>query len=68
MDPASTPALQCALASSLMSAGLHYLLYIFTFFYMNIVFAGTVVDTGVCSPCEFDFFLNSHAGIQGTVG
>ncbi|GAX75594.1 hypothetical protein CEUSTIGMA_g3038.t1 [Chlamydomonas eustigma] len=30
------------------------------------VLPGTVVDTGICSPCEFDFFLNSHAGIQGT--
>ncbi|KAJ3210544.1 hypothetical protein HDU67_005209 [Dinochytrium kinnereticum] len=28
--------------------------------------AGTVVDTGVVHPFEFDFFLNSHAGIQGT--
>ena len=26
--------------------------------------AGTVVDTGICHPFEFDFFLNSHAGIQ----
>ncbi|CAM9446567.1 unnamed protein product [Chrysoparadoxa australica] len=28
--------------------------------------AGTVVDTGVCHPGEFDFYLNSHAGLQGT--
>jgi len=27
---------------------------------------GTVVDRTICSPYEFDFFLNSHAGIQGT--
>ncbi|KAJ3106785.1 eukaryotic translation initiation factor 2C, 2 [Phlyctochytrium bullatum] len=28
--------------------------------------AGTVVDTGVVHPFEYDFYLNSHAGIQGT--
>ena len=28
--------------------------------------AGTVVDTQVCHPTEFDFYLLSHAGIQGT--
>jgi hypothetical protein len=27
---------------------------------------GTVVDTHITSPYEFDFFLQSHAGIQGT--
>ena len=27
---------------------------------------GTVVDSGICHPYEFDFYLNSHAGIQGT--
>ncbi|XVE59479.1 hypothetical protein DITRI_Ditri05aG0049200 [Diplodiscus trichospermus] len=27
---------------------------------------GTVVDTGICHLTEFDFYLNSHAGIQGT--
>jgi eukaryotic translation initiation factor 2C len=26
---------------------------------------GTVVDTGICHPTQFDFFLNSHAGLQG---
>ncbi|KAI9327303.1 Piwi domain-containing protein [Zopfochytrium polystomum] len=30
------------------------------------VMAGTVVDTGVVHPFEFDFYLNSHAGLQGT--
>jgi eukaryotic translation initiation factor 2C len=28
--------------------------------------AGTVVDTGVVHPFEYDFYLNSHAGLQGT--
>ncbi|KAG0338651.1 hypothetical protein BG000_003640 [Podila horticola] len=28
--------------------------------------AGTVVDTGVVHPFEFDFYLQSHAGLQGT--
>ena len=27
---------------------------------------GTVVDTSICHPTEFDFYLNSHAGSQGT--
>jgi len=26
---------------------------------------GTVVDTGITHPSQFDFFLNSHAGLQG---
>ncbi|KAK4775311.1 hypothetical protein SAY86_010246 [Trapa natans] len=30
------------------------------------ILPGTVVDRGICHPSEFDFFLNSHAGIQGT--
>ncbi|KAJ3042407.1 eukaryotic translation initiation factor 2C, 2 [Rhizophlyctis rosea] len=28
--------------------------------------AGTVVDTGVVHPTQFDFYLNAHAGLQGT--
>ncbi|XP_048424948.1 protein argonaute 5 isoform X2 [Pyrus x bretschneideri] len=27
---------------------------------------GTVIDTQICHSTEFDFYLNSHAGIQGT--
>ncbi|XP_011037293.1 PREDICTED: protein argonaute 5-like [Populus euphratica] len=30
------------------------------------ILPGTVVDTKICHPTEFDFYLNSHAGIQGT--
>ncbi|GAY33521.1 hypothetical protein CUMW_275360 [Citrus unshiu] len=30
------------------------------------ILPGTVVDTQICHPKEFDFYLNSHAGIQGT--
>lgn len=28
------------------------------------VVPGTVVDSGICHPYEFDFFLNAHAGLQ----
>ncbi|KAJ3207338.1 Eukaryotic translation initiation factor 2C [Entophlyctis luteolus] len=28
--------------------------------------AGTIIDSGVTHPSEFDFFLYSHSGIQGT--
>jgi hypothetical protein len=28
------------------------------------VLTGTVVDTKICHPSEFDFYLCSHAGIQ----
>ncbi|KAI7727780.1 hypothetical protein M8C21_013164 [Ambrosia artemisiifolia] len=30
------------------------------------ILPGTVVDTKICHPVEFDFYLCSHAGIQGT--
>ncbi|KAJ4832122.1 argonaute 5 [Turnera subulata] len=30
------------------------------------ILPGTVVDTKICHPKEFDFYLNSHAGIKGT--
>ncbi|CAN0916560.1 Protein argonaute 5 [Linum grandiflorum] len=30
------------------------------------ILPGTVVDTQICHPTQFDFYLNSHAGIQGT--
>ncbi|CAG8771735.1 12361_t:CDS:2, partial [Acaulospora morrowiae] len=29
-------------------------------------FPGTVVDSGITHPFEFDFFLQSHSGIKGT--
>lgn len=30
------------------------------------VMPGTVVDQTICSPRDYDFFLNSHAGLLGT--
>ncbi|KAK1582085.1 hypothetical protein Q3G72_011699 [Acer saccharum] len=30
------------------------------------ILPGTVVDTDICHPKEFDFYLNSHAGQKGT--
>lgn len=30
------------------------------------VFPGTVVETGICHPTEWDFYLMSHGGLQGT--
>jgi len=30
------------------------------------ILPGTVVDQRICHPTEFDFYLCSHAGIQGT--
>ncbi|GAX81360.1 hypothetical protein CEUSTIGMA_g8791.t1 [Chlamydomonas eustigma] len=30
------------------------------------IMPGTVVDRTICSPVHYDFFLNSHAGLQGT--
>jgi len=35
-------------------------------FYYSVI--GTVVDTKICHPTEFDFYLCSHAGIQVKVG
>jgi len=32
----------------------------------NNIPAGTVVDTNICHPSQYDFYLCSHAGIQGT--
>ena len=29
-------------------------------------FPGTVVETGITHPFEFDFYLQSHPGLQGT--
>ncbi|KAL5224356.1 hypothetical protein ABZP36_010995 [Zizania latifolia] len=30
------------------------------------ILPGTVVDSNICHPTEFDFYLCSHAGVQGT--
>lgn len=30
------------------------------------ILPGTVIDTKICHPTEFDFYLCSHAGIKGT--
>ncbi|DBA92483.1 TPA: hypothetical protein ACH3X1_002716 [Trebouxia sp. C0004] len=30
------------------------------------ILPGTLIDRDICHPTEFDFYLNSHAGIQGT--
>ncbi|XP_063944952.1 protein argonaute 10-like [Daucus carota subsp. sativus] len=30
------------------------------------ILPGTVVDSKICHPTEFDFYLYGHAGIQGT--
>ncbi|XP_068653679.1 protein argonaute PNH1-like isoform X2 [Aristolochia californica] len=30
------------------------------------ILPGTVVDSKICHPTEFDFYLCSHAGVQGT--
>ena len=32
----------------------------------GVLTAGVLVDSGICHPTEFDFYLNSHAGVQGT--
>ncbi|KAI7730292.1 hypothetical protein M8C21_004506 [Ambrosia artemisiifolia] len=31
---------------------------------VEIILSGTVVDSKICHPIEFDFYLCSHAGIQ----
>ena len=31
---------------------------------INLLSVGTVVDSKICHPTEFDFYLCSHAGIQ----
>lgn len=31
---------------------------------LNVSSVGTVVDSKICHPTEFDFYLCSHAGIQ----
>lgn len=36
----------------------------FTKIRMYLLLAGTVVDSKICHPTEFDFYLCSHAGIQ----
>lgn len=36
----------------------------FPFTKLVISWSGTVVDTTICHPTEFDFYLCSHAGIQ----
>ncbi|KAG4995684.1 hypothetical protein JHK82_026508 [Glycine max] len=36
------------------------------YFLPSNVLIGTVVDSKICHPTEFDFYLCSHAGIQGT--
>lgn len=32
--------------------------------WLIVMSVGTVVDTGICHPREFDFYLCSHAGIK----
>ena len=34
----------------------------------NNIPAGTVVDTHICHPSQYDFYLCSHAGIQVCIG
>lgn len=36
------------------------------FFIHGFPLLGTVIDTDIVSPNGFDFYLNSHAAIQGT--
>ena len=32
----------------------------------GVLTAGVLVDSDICHPTEFDFYLSSHAGVQGT--
>ena len=32
----------------------------------DVLAAGVLVDSDICHPTEFDFYLNSHSGVQGT--
>jgi hypothetical protein len=41
---------------------IHLFIFIQIFFFA----LGTVIDTDIVSPNGFDFYLNSHAAIQGT--
>jgi eukaryotic translation initiation factor 2C len=59
------------LAIYVLKGALIYLLFIFSnsLCYLNsfldfFCFSGTVVDSKICHPTEFDFYLCSHAGIQ----
>ncbi|KAI3981946.1 hypothetical protein MKX01_018852 [Papaver californicum] len=48
---------------------LHVLFLAFSSLFIEqlcVSYAGTVVDSKICHPTEFDFYLCSHAGIQGT--
>ena len=37
---------------------------VFDEYFWDVPVLGTVFDTHICHPTEFDFYLNSHAGIQ----
>lgn len=42
--------------------------YFILYFFLSIfLLIGTVVDSKICHPTEFDFYLCSHAGIQVTI-
>ena len=41
-----------------------YFEFLLTIYCHFICFSGTVVDSKICHPTEFDFYLCSHAGIQ----
>lgn len=54
------PGINSEFKRSVFSLPVSFLQYIILCFYM----LGTVVDTKICHPTEFDFYLCSHAGIQ----